>query len=180
MDELLATDACFTLGKWIAEARNCGETEEEKALYEKNARWLVTVWGPYDKNAMLFDYSNRQWAGLFRNFYYKRWEFYIDFLRRELEKPAADRYVETPGIHHRFGRPSNEANDFYKMISRWEYSWCEGTETYPATAVGDTYEVALKLYKKWNALAARLYEGGKDAQGNEVDPDKKKVIFGID
>ena len=88
--------------------------------------------------------------------------------------------METPKIHHRFGRPSNEANDFYKTISHWEYTWCEGTETYPATAVGDTYTVALKLYKKWNGLAARLYEGGKETQGDETDPDKKAVIFGID
>lgn len=180
MDELLATDACFTLGKWIAEARNCGSTPEEKALYEKNARWLVTVWGPYDKNAMLFDYSNRQWAGLFRNFYYKRWELYFGFLRKELEKPQAERYVETPKIHHRFGRPSNEANEFYRMISKWEYEWCEGTETYPATAVGDTYTVALKLYKKWNKLAAGLYQENAGAGESEADPDKKNVIFGID
>ena len=56
LDELLATDASFTLGRWIAQARNCGKTAAEKDLYEKNARWLVTVWGPYDPKAMLFDY----------------------------------------------------------------------------------------------------------------------------
>lgn len=180
MDELLATDENFTLGRWIAQARNCGKTLEEKALYEKNARWLVTVWGPYDRDAMLFDYSNREWAGLFRSFYHKRWEMYFDFLQNELAKPEAERYVETSKIHHRFGRPSNEANDFYKMISKWEYQWCEGTETYPATAVGDTYTVALKLYKKWNPLANSLYSEVKGEDGTMIDPDKKKVVFGID
>lgn len=35
MDELLATDASFTLGRWIEQARHCGSTEEEKSLYEK-------------------------------------------------------------------------------------------------------------------------------------------------
>lgn len=179
MDELLATDASFTLGKWIAQARSCGSTPQEKALYEKNARWLVTVWGPYDKNAMLFDYSNRQWAGLFRSFYYKRWEKYIAFLRGELEKTER-RYEETAKIHHRFGRPANESNDFYKMISKWEYEWCEGTENYPAEAVGDTYTVALKLYKKWNETANRLYGEVNVFGGSTVDPDKKKVVFGID
>lgn len=179
MDELLATDASFTLGKWIAQARACGKTSQEKALYEKNARWLVTVWGPYDKNAMLFDYSNRQWAGLFRTFYYKRWEMYFDFLRKELKKPEG-RYVETAKIHHRFGRPSNEANEFYKMISKWEYDWCEGTEHYPVEAVGDTYTVALKLYKKWNKTANRLYGEVKAVDGSLVDADKKEVVFGID
>lgn len=180
MDRLLATDASFTLGRWIADARNCGKTVEEKALYEKNARWLVTVWGPYDKDAMLFDYSNRQWAGLFRNFYYPRWEMYIDFLSKELAKPADQRYVETKEIHHRFGRPSNEANGFYRMISKWEYAWCEGTEAYPDKAVGDTYTVALELYKKWNRLADSLYNPVSEDADTNVDPDKRDKVFGID
>lgn len=180
MDELLATDENFKLGRWIGQARNCGKTAEEKALYEKNARWLVTVWGPYDKNAMLFDYSNREWAGLFRTFYYERWKKYFEFLKKEFTKPETERYVETPEIYHRFRRPSNEANDFYKMISRWEYQWCEGTEAYAALAEGDTYEVALKLYEKWNPLANALYVGVKGGNDRTVDPDKKKVVFGID
>lgn len=180
MDRLLATDASFTLGRWIADARNCGKTLEEKALYEKNARWLVTVWGPYDKDAMLFDYSNRQWAGLFKNFYYPRWQMYLDFLSQELAKPADQRYVETKKIHHRFGRPANEANDFYRMISKWEYAWCEGTETYPDKAVGDTYTVALELYKKWNRLADSLYNPISEDPDSTVDPDKRDKVFGID
>lgn len=147
---------------------------------KKNAHWLVTVWGPYDKNAMLFDYSNRQWAGLFRDFYYQRWDMYIDFLRNELAKPAEERYEETSKIHHRFQRPSNEANDFYKMISKWEYEWCDETKKYPAVAVGDTYEVAQKLYKKWNKTAGELYINTEGGEGSTIDPDKGAKIFGID
>lgn len=104
---------------------------------------------------------------------------YFDFLRKELKKPEG-RYVETAKIHHRFGRPSNEANEFYKMISKWEYDWCEGTEHYPVEAVGDTYTVALKLYKKWNKTANRLYGEVKAVDGSLVDADKKEVVFGID
>lgn len=178
MDELLATNEHFTLGRWITQARNCGESMAEKALYEKNARWLVTVWGPYDKDAMLFDYSNRQWAGLFKTFYAPRWEKYIAFLREELKKPVEQRYQEMAKIHHRFGRPSNEANDFYRMISRWEYEWCDETKIYADQAIGDTYTVSQKLYRKWHALANELYATTKE--GVAVDPDKKKVVFGID
>ena len=181
MDELLATDESFTLGRWIAQARACGRTDEEKALYEKNARWLVTVWGPYDKDAMLFDYSNRQWAGLFRDYYYRRWQKYFDFLRSELAKPEQERYVETRKIHHRFFRPANEANDFYRMISRWEYEWCEETKPYPAEAVGDTYTVASKLFGKWKGLAAELYRRPLEEEGApRTDMDKGEVVFGID
>lgn len=182
LDSLLATDKNFMLGTWIGRAKACGDGLEEKALYEKNARWLVTVWGPYDKDAMLFDYSNRQWSGLMKGFYYRRWELYLHFLRSELLKPATDRYVETPKIHHRFGRPSNEANDFYKMISDWEYRWCEGTESYADAPQQDTWTVASLLYSKWQPVADALYapvEQKADGASGEADPDKKAKVFGI-
>lgn len=183
LDALLSTDKHFMLGTWINEARACGDTEEEKTLYEKNARWLVTVWGPYDKNAMLFDYSNRQWGGLMKDFYYYRWTKYLDFLRQELSKPADSRYMETSKIHHRFGRPSNEANDFYKMISRWEYDWCDDTKAFPDTPQADTWTVASQLYAKWSHVANAIYKpalSGEDGLKKELEPDKKKKVFGID
>ena len=106
---------------------------------------------------------------------------YFDFLRKELAKPETERYVETPKIHHRFGRPSNEANDFYKMISRWEYRWCEGTENYPATATGDTYRIAKQLFQKWGKMAQKFYTTDiKTDKKDMTDPDKKKKVFGID
>lgn len=182
LDAMLSTDAHFMLGNWIRKARGCASSDAERDLYEKNARWLVTVWGPYDKDAMLFDYSNRQWGGLMKGFYYARWQKYIDFLRGELAKDEANRYVETPAIHHRFSRPSNEANDFYRMISKWEYEWCDGKEEYPSEPQGDTWAVAQALYSKWLPIAKETYQSqALDAvSGPAIDPDKKDKVFGID
>lgn len=156
MDELLGTNEHFLLGKWIADARRCGNTAAEKALYEQNARWLVTVWGPYDKDAMLFDYSSRQWSGLLKQFYRKRWADYFSFLQAELKRTTG-RYVETDAINHRFKRPSNEANDFYKRLSKWEYAWCNQQDSFPATTRGDAYTIAARLYAKWQPVAQRIY-----------------------
>jgi alpha-N-acetylglucosaminidase len=49
-----------------------GNTAGEKALYERNARNLITLWG--DANSPLHEYANRQWSGLLNNFYKKRWQ----------------------------------------------------------------------------------------------------------
>ena len=67
MDSLLATRYDFLLGPWIADARSWGIDEKEKALYEQNARDLITLWG--GANNRLHEYSNRQWSGLFTDFY---------------------------------------------------------------------------------------------------------------
>ena len=52
MDALLATRKDFLLGPWIANARSCGSTADEKALYERNARDLITLWGAANSRYM--------------------------------------------------------------------------------------------------------------------------------
>ena len=83
MDALLATRKDFLLGRWIASARNCGNTAEEKALYERNARDLITLWG--DANSPLHEYANRQWSGLLNDFYKQRWQQFFKMLQRSLQ-----------------------------------------------------------------------------------------------
>lgn len=73
-DKLLATQSGFLLGRWIATARALGNTAGKKALLERNARTLITVWGP---KPGLEDYSAREWAGMLRNFYFQRWRLWV-------------------------------------------------------------------------------------------------------
>jgi len=47
-------------------------------LYEWNARVQITTWGsryPADTGG-LRDYANKEWNGILRDFYYKRWSAY--------------------------------------------------------------------------------------------------------
>lgn len=79
-DELLSTRPEFKLGRWIDMARRKGYTKEEKDLYEWNARVQITTWG--DRNVAgggtLHDYAHREWSGLLRDVYYKRWKTFFD------------------------------------------------------------------------------------------------------
>jgi alpha-N-acetylglucosaminidase len=43
-DTLLSTKREYLLGKWLEDAKRWGETNEEKNLYEWNARNLITLW----------------------------------------------------------------------------------------------------------------------------------------
>ena len=77
LDEMLSYDENFKLERWTSLARNIanevsGTTENDRNWLEWNARTQITVWADTDKD--LHDYSNRCWAGLIKDFHYKRWE----------------------------------------------------------------------------------------------------------
>ena len=151
LDRLLGTRPEFLLGRWLADAKRWGTTEAERRQYERNARLLVTVWGPSAGNgALLFDYSNRQWSGLLRGFYMPRW-------KKFLEELATNPRFDDTGIYTSYGRPADEVTPFYRELSRWEYAWCDATEEYPATPQGDSVKLAAQLLAKWQPLVADAY-----------------------
>lgn len=85
-DKLLATRPEFRLGHWIEEARNLGKTAAEKDLYEWNARVQITTWGNRvcADDGGLRDYGHKEWQGLLKDFYYKRWSTYMKALADQM------------------------------------------------------------------------------------------------
>ncbi len=147
MDDLLASREEFLLGKWLHEARRWGNHEEEQNRYEQAARTLITIWGPVTPNALFFDYSNRQWSGLIRGFYIPRWQMFIDYLLGQSEEE--NKRYHSRKLKKSYGRPANNANPFFEMLSVWEKSWTEMHEEYPTTPTGDAVTIASQLYAKW-------------------------------
>ena len=72
LDDLNSHHPHATLGQWLQQARDLGETSKVKDYYEMNARRLITTWG-----GSLNDYACRNWSGLMWGYYGKRWEAYI-------------------------------------------------------------------------------------------------------
>lgn len=127
LDRLLATRKDFLLGPWIADARSWGQTPEEKALYEQNARDLITLWGSADNR--LHEYSNRQWSGLLSDFYKPRWEqFFKD-------------------VKANWG--NFEQNAFDEKIKQWEWQWVQEQKDFPVEPTGSSTEIAIELHKKY-------------------------------
>lgn len=72
-DRLLAGHPTKDMRRWIDFARQHGGTDSALAdYYEKNARRIVTIWGP-----PVDDYSARIWSGLIRDYYLPRWQHYF-------------------------------------------------------------------------------------------------------
>jgi alpha-N-acetylglucosaminidase len=130
MDALLATRKDFLLGPWLADARKCGTTLAEKAIYERNARNLVTLWG--DEKSPLHEYSCRQWSGLLNGFYKVRWQKFFTEAKTALKA----------------GKPI-DASAFDKTISAWEWNWVNTQKPYPVTTKGSSILLAQQLYKKY-------------------------------
>ncbi len=142
MDRLLYLSPSLRLDVWVNDARACGHTEEEKALYEWNARNQVTLWG-YEEENTLFDYAWKEWAGLISDFYMKRWE---DFFRMLRENPD----YSDEGLELIQGREIWRANAYYSERTAWEAAWTRKTEL-PAwrdTEPQFLYEMAEKYIGK--------------------------------
>lgn len=129
MDLLLATRQDFLLGPWIADARSWGIAEKEKALYEQNARDLITLWGGADNR--LHEYSNRQWSGLFTDFYKPRWQQFFTDVKANWGKFNQD--------------------NFDNKIKEWEWKWVTERKDFPVKAKGNPNEVAKALHKKYRS-----------------------------
>jgi len=129
-DKLMNTNTDFMLGKWIGSARKLGVTLTEKDLYEKNARLQITTWGPLASanRGGLHDYSNREWGGLLKDYYYKRWKIYFDCIKK--------------------GNPIPTSTEFFQM----EYEWANTptvSDPYPSTPQADPVMVVKDIFNKY-------------------------------
>lgn len=133
LDRLLAANKHFLLGTWLNAAKKRATNAAEAALFERNARNLITLWG--DKECWLNDYTARQWNGMMKGFYMPRWQRFIHKVHEALE---TDQHFDN--------------NAFENEIREWEWSWIHGNEEYIDQPEGDAIEIAHALYRKYNGL----------------------------
>ena len=69
---LLESQPPLRLELWLNYAKAYGTTDSLRHYYEKNARRIITIWGP-----PVDDYSARIWSGLIRDYYLPRWQHYF-------------------------------------------------------------------------------------------------------
>lgn len=144
-DRLLGTRREFRLGRWTEMARNWGRSEAEKALYERNARMLLTTWGDREQceKGGLHDYANREWNGLLASYYYPRWKaFFSKFEERGARNEAKIDWFD------RFEWPFVTGNldavaQFLPENAPYAYA------SFTAEPEGDCVTIAKELYDKY-------------------------------
>lgn len=133
MDILLSTRKDFLLGNWLNTAKSWGTNKKEKALYEKNARDLITLWG--DKNNGLHEYACKHWAGLLNGFYKKRWEQFFAYIESEMSKNKEPdmKYIE-------------------EKLKDWEWQWVNSQEAYITSPKKDPVAKAKIIHQKYYSM----------------------------
>ncbi|ELC8442422.1 discoidin domain-containing protein [Clostridium perfringens] len=140
-ERVLSTRPEFLIGNWIEDARTMLKDADDwtKDLFEFNARALVTTWGSRNNanSGGLKDYSNRQWSGLTEDYYYARWEKWINGLQTELDGGA-----KAPNI------------DWFKMEYDWVNKKSDTDKLYPTEAsnenLGELAKIAMEGYSVTN------------------------------
>ncbi|MDO8588233.1 MAG: alpha-N-acetylglucosaminidase [Armatimonadota bacterium] len=132
LDRLTGTRKDYMFGPWLEDAMSWGSTESEKRYYQWNAKNLLTLWGPPQTGC--YQYAQRQWSGLLKGYYRKRWEKGF-----KAHKDA----IET-------GKPVDE-QAFMKALREWEDKWGRRNTKFATKPKGDTVDVARELWVKYRA-----------------------------
>lgn len=139
MDKLLGTRSEFLLGRWLDDARSIGHTDQEKDLYEHNARNQITLWG--NRDCRIRDYACKHWNGMMAGFYRPRWERFFDTASAAMEQ----------------GVPFDEAA-FIEASKDWEWEWTLGHEKYPNQPEGSEIEECLRIWDKYHKEILNLQD----------------------
>ena len=136
LDTLVGTRREFLLGRWIADAKRWGTTDDERRLYEWNARNIVTLWGTKcteGQNDDLNLYAFKEWEGMFTGYFLPRWEAFFKDLNASVDS----------------GKPFDRG-PFAAASCEWEQKWSRATTpTFRTEPMGEPVATAKQLVKKW-------------------------------
>lgn len=149
MDAICGTNEKFMLGKWLEDAKAKATNDKDRSLYEFNARTILTMWEPA-KQSCLRDYAARQWNGLLGDFYYFRWQLYLDGLVASLENDT-----------------KFDFRGYLSDIKDFEMDWIRQTNEYPYLPTGESVTLAADLLERYRPLQAAALANRKAAAETE-------------
>lgn len=154
VDKLLRTRSEFNFYKWIHDARRWGENDAEMDILEKDATSLVTIWGG-DADPIIFDYSWREWCGLIKDYYSKRWSLFYDHIQYCMENGIE--YNEK-GLLLVHGREAFRANELYNKMADEEMNFvCRSNKDQYPLIYGNEIKIIKEMYKKYYKLSQIYY-----------------------
>ena len=134
LERLMGTREEFLFGKWIADCRKHASSPEEEALYEWNARAIITTWG----GRILYGYAIKDWSGLYSSYYLPKWSILFDAMKTEMT-----------------GGKKVNMESLTKELITWEDKWITESDTScPAVPSGNPLELAKDLWTEYGGLVS--------------------------
>lgn len=147
MDALLSHRKEFCFSRWINDCHNLATDEKEKRYFDMNARTLLTSWGDIRSNtSALYDYAWREWSGLIKEYYYKRWKM---FYNRALFCLKTKMPFFIINGNDYTGRCWYRSYSFGKKLNKFELSWLNEYKEYPEPKDSDVIGSVKKYAEKW-------------------------------
>lgn len=147
MDTLLSHRKEFCFSRWINDCHNLATDEKEKRYFDINARTLLTSWGDIRSTTWsLYDYAWREWSGLIKEYYYKRWKMFYNKVLYCLKNKKILFIINGDGYIGRFWYKSYL---FGKKLNKFELSWLKDYKEYPEPKNSDVIGCVKKYAEKW-------------------------------
>ncbi|CEG35851.1 Alpha-N-acetylglucosaminidase [Plasmopara halstedii] len=141
LEEVLATNEDFLLGRWIGDALSLADDLSSgddkltrtklREYYEYEARNQVTRWGD-NNNEAIHDYAGKEWAGLVSGYYIPRWTMWLS--------EVCSAYTDNRAMDEKILKQ--------KRI-QFELRWQISHELYPTVTVGDSFTVSKRIYSEY-------------------------------
>ena len=147
MDTLLSHRKEFCFSRWINDCHNLATDEKEKRYFDINARTLLTSWGDIRSTTWsLYDYAWREWSGLIKEYYYKRWKMFYNKVLYCLKNKKILFIINGDGY---IGRLWYKSYPFGKKLNKFELSWLKDYKEYPEPKNSDVIGCVKKYAEKW-------------------------------
>ena len=150
VDELLQTREELTLAYHLRQAGALALNEQEKENFELNLLAQITIWGPIG-NPVNYDYAWKEWGGLIKTYYSKRWQSFFE--RLALEFPHRGKFSTVTKKQYN-DRNVYVGSSYYKSFAEFERKWLS-TVNPDEPSGGDTVAIARTLAEK----SAKQIEG---------------------
>ncbi|MBQ2903623.1 MAG: alpha-N-acetylglucosaminidase C-terminal domain-containing protein [Clostridia bacterium] len=145
LDALLQTRPELTLHRHLKEAGELAFSEKDKQNFELNLLTQITLWGPVN-NTVNYDYAWKEWGGLIKTYYSKRWQSFFERLAYEF--PKRRKFSTTTRKQH-CERNIYRGNQFYKNYAEFEKKWLS-TVNPDAPSEENTVEAARHMIEKYS------------------------------
>jgi alpha-N-acetylglucosaminidase len=162
-DALLATNRFFLLGPWLNATTPWAADDGERRRLQYDARSILTTWGHRTASeAGLRDYANKDWAGLTRDYYRRRWQLYFAELDHALRTGTAPRAIDW----FQFGETWNRRQTRYPTQPR-------GNAYLVARLVERQLAIAPSRQQNWMS-ASRPSQGNRKASASSAADNRAK------